>query len=116
VSNHGDGEGFYLWGGGPRVAPEELAEPLRASAARKLLLFGQCFAGRFASLGATLGSAVICCACGEAEESGCVAPPGVLDPDVCDEFYYQLLGALAGRYPDGQPLSRAVGNAERVSV
>jgi hypothetical protein len=87
-----------LWGKAQSLSPAEVDAALVGSAADKILVLGQCHAGTFGALRAP--RTVACCACGATEAS--FPRPGNAPP--YDEFLYQLAGALAGAYPDGQPL------------
>lgn len=103
VTDHGEEEGIALWGKGLFLTPTELAGALGGSRATKLLVLGQCYAGRFAQL--SLPRAVFYCACGPDEYAYPTPAPRGVEPDY-SEFLYQLAGALAGVYPDGEPLDR----------
>ncbi|HEX2570950.1 MAG TPA: hypothetical protein VH877_15430 [Polyangia bacterium] len=95
ASNHGDPDGLCLWGAGEFLPPSAVQEMLTPCAATKLLVFGQCYAGRFASI--ALDRTVICCAC-EPDQ------PSYAHPDKnYDSFLYHLATALAGETPDGTP-------------
>lgn len=117
VTDHGEPEGICLWGHGQHLSPDDLARPLRSSAATKVLVFGQCYSGRFGDM--ALQRAVICCACDADGSSFPVPRPasGVEPP--YSEFLYQLAGALAGEYPDHAPLPLDAGQLSppgRISI
>lgn len=74
----------------------------RLSPATKVLVLGQCSAGSFGSL--NLGRAIVCSACGPGEDSFPCYVAGRGEEPLYNEFLYQMAGALAGQYPDGQSL------------
>jgi len=92
VTNHGDEDGFCLWGG-ESFTPQDLVASLAQCRAAKVIIMGQCFGGVFSSV--DLPRAVLITACGPTEESwACADPPG---PKSYDEFLYQLASALFDR-------------------
>lgn len=101
VTDHGDLEGISLWGKGSFLSPSDIMSKLEGSAADKILIFGQCYAGLFRAV--RVPRVVTCCACSDDEHSLPQPVPRGVEPQY-DEFLYQLAGALAGRYPDGKPL------------
>jgi hypothetical protein len=113
VSNHGHPDrGICLWGPGSYLHPGDLEAALAHCAATKVLVFGQCFAGRFSAM--TLENSVLCCACDVNEASHAVGMPSRPGPQ--DEFLYHMAGALAGRYPDGKPLLSPVPPPAEITV
>lgn len=103
ASNHGDEKGLSAWGGSPRITPRDIEVALKGCPATKVFLFGQCYSGVFGTL--ALSKSVILCSCGSAERSYPVPTPKAVEPQY-DEFFYQLMGALLGQYPDGEALGK----------
>ena len=113
VSNHGDPAGFCLWGNGSFISPAQIEALLRASPARKVLVFGQCFAGVFGKM--TVSRSVICCACGDTESSfECASFGG--RPVEYDEFLYHFVAALRGQYPDGAQFGTTLPTQATVNI
>jgi hypothetical protein len=105
ASNHGEPDGLCLWKEDETITPGDIETSLAKCPATKVLLFAQCHAGIFGSI--ALDRAVICCACGDAEESLPV-PHRKNEVPLYDEFVYHMLGALNGVYPDQAPLDTSV--------
>ncbi len=102
ATDHGEAEGISLWGKSNYLTPQRLTSILDKSAARKVLVFGQCFSGIF-GLNMPRNS-IVCTACAAHEISRPRrAPMPGMEPQY-DEFLYHFAGALTGQYPDGQCL------------
>ena len=110
TTDHGEANGISLWGKNNYLTPQALTSTLDQSSAAKILVFGQCYSGVF-GLNAPRNS-VVCTACtaNEISRPRRSPMPGV-EPQY-DEFLYHFAGALAGEYPDGQPLAGDVLAAE----
>jgi hypothetical protein len=104
ASNHGSPEGLSLWSEDAFVTPQQMATALSSCEAKKIFIFGQCYAGIFGHGLQQLSQAVVCCACSEIEESLPV-PYHKKEIPPYDEFLYHMAGALGGQYPDGVPLT-----------
>jgi hypothetical protein len=79
--------------------------------ARKVLIFGQCYAGIFQPM--KIENAIIC---GASRDRSFAVPcrKGEIPP--YDEFFYHLIGALSGQYPDGEPLASTISSPEAVTI
>lgn len=109
VTNHGGPEGIALWGPGNFLTHDDVAAGLRPSAATKILVLGQCYAGGFADL--DLGAAIVCAACGADERAYDLSPNRAYGA-----FLYHFVGAIGGAYPDGKPLRAELALPAAVTV
>jgi hypothetical protein len=101
ASNHGDRGGLCLWKDDSLVSPKQIETALASCAAQKVFILGQCHSGIF-GYEMKLSNSVVCCACSEEEESLPV-PYQKGETPIYDEFFYHMIGALGGQYPDGLP-------------
>ena len=107
VSNHGDGEGLWLWGKDKYYMPDHVQRALAGCVATKVFVLGQCHAGRFAKMSMT--NVVLACAAASHEASNS------FDLQY-DEFLYQFASALRGGYPDGRPLRATVPQPGAITI